>query len=69
MVDIIAPDQSNFTLGRQISDNVVIAQEVIHIIRHKQGRKGCMTIKIDLEKIYDRINRKYLEETLQMAHF
>ena len=30
--DIIAPTQSSFVLGRQIMDNVVIVQEMIHTI-------------------------------------
>ena len=52
---VIAPNQSSFVLGRQIADNVVLYQEVLHSMRHKKFRQGIMTIKIDFEKAYDRL--------------
>ena len=48
--DIIAPTQCNFVPGRQISDNIVIFQEVIHSMQGKRAGKGMMVVKIDLEK-------------------
>ncbi|XP_019171913.1 PREDICTED: uncharacterized protein LOC109167347 [Ipomoea nil] len=53
---IVGPFQSSFVPGRQISDNVLIFQEVMHTIREKQGAKGYMAIKLDLEKAYDRLS-------------
>lgn len=34
-------------------------------MRKKRGKKGYMSIKIDLEKAYDRISWKYMEKVLQ----
>lgn len=34
-------------------DNVVIAQEVIHLMRTRKGKKGWMALKIDMEKACD----------------
>ncbi|XP_026378732.1 uncharacterized protein LOC113273187 [Papaver somniferum] len=54
---IISPYQSAFIPGRQISDNIVIAHELIHSMRSKRGvkgDKGSMGIKIDMVKDFDR---------------
>ncbi|KAE8694600.1 hypothetical protein F3Y22_tig00110777pilonHSYRG00077 [Hibiscus syriacus] len=45
------------TEGRNITDNILVGQEVIHSMRHKRGKTKWMMIKVDLEKAYDRIAR------------
>lgn len=62
---LIAPTQCSFIPGRHITDNVVIAQEIIHTMRSKKGNKGYMAIKVDLEKAYDRLNWNFVRETLK----
>lgn len=57
---VIAPNQCSFVPGRHSSDNIIIAQEVIHSMRNMKKKKGFMAIKIDLEKAYDRINWHFL---------
>ncbi|KAA3477067.1 reverse transcriptase [Gossypium australe] len=44
--------KTGFIVGRNTTDNIVIAQEVIHSIKSCKSRKW-MAIKIDLEKAYD----------------
>ena len=56
MDSVIGPNQSSFVPGCQITDNIVIYQEVLHSTRIKKTCKGIMTIKIDLEKAYDRLS-------------
>ena len=56
MPKIIGPYQSSFVPGRQIVDNIIIYQEVLHSMRKKKGEKGYMAIKIDLKKAYDRFS-------------
>lgn len=51
---IIGPEQAEFITERNITDNVIIAQEVIHSIWSFSKTKW-MTIKIDLGKAYDRV--------------
>lgn len=46
--NLISPNQCSFVPGRHGSDNVIIAQEVIHTIRNMKGNKGFMALKIDL---------------------
>lgn len=52
---LVAPNQCSFVTGRHNSDNVVIAQEVFHLMRTKKGNKGFIAIKVDLEKAYDKL--------------
>lgn len=60
----ISNTQSSFVAGRQITDNIVIVQEVMHTMRRKQGAKGYMAAKIDFEKAYDRLRWAFIRETL-----
>jgi hypothetical protein len=64
MPNLISEVQSSFVPGRQITDNIIVAQEVIHSMRKMKGKKGFMTIKVDLEKAYDRLSWKFIRETL-----
>ncbi|KAA3475887.1 tyrosine decarboxylase 1-like [Gossypium australe] len=53
---LISQEQAGFIAGRNIFDNIILAQEVIHSMRcNLKGRKW-MAIKLDLEKAYDRIS-------------
>lgn len=56
--------QTSFVPGRQITDNIVIVQEVIHSMRHKQGNKRFMALEIDFEKAYDRLKWDFIRDTL-----
>jgi len=62
--DMISPVQSSFVPGRQITDNVIIMQEVLHSMRRKTGVMGWMAIKLDSEKAYDRLRWDFLRTTL-----
>lgn len=53
---LISQEQDGFIAGRNISDNIIIAQEVIHFMRTKHNANNWMTIKLDLEKAYDRLS-------------
>ena len=62
--EIIGPMQSSFIPGRHITDNIIVAQEVIHSMRNKKGKGGLMAIKVDLEKAYDMLRWEFIHETL-----
>ena len=64
MPKLIGPSQCSFVPGRQSSDNILVAQEVMHSMRFKTGEKGFMVIKVDLEKAYDRLNWQFIKDIL-----
>ncbi|PKI51650.1 hypothetical protein CRG98_027952 [Punica granatum] len=55
MFELVSLNQVSFVLGRQIHDNIVIAQELVHTIQRMRGGKKFITIKVDLEKAYDQL--------------
>ena len=53
---IIFENQSAFLSGRLITDNVLIAFELMHYLEHKkEGINGFAAIKLDMSKAYDRL--------------
>ncbi|XP_019189720.1 PREDICTED: uncharacterized protein LOC109184127 [Ipomoea nil] len=69
LLKIIGPFQSSFVPGRQITDNILVYQEVMHSMRIKKGKSRIMAIKIDLEKAYDRLSWDFINDTLCDAGF
>nr|GMD68491.1 ribonuclease H [Ipomoea batatas] len=66
---IVGPYQSSFVLGRQISDNILVYQEIMHTMHYKKGAKGIMAIKLDFEKAYDRLAWNFIRSTLMEIGF
>ncbi|KAK5840677.1 hypothetical protein PVK06_009580 [Gossypium arboreum] len=64
---IITPEQTGFIVGRNITNNIIVTQEVIHLVRRKQKNKKWITIKMDLEKAYDRARSDFIEASLYTA--
>lgn len=64
MSKLVGHMHNNFILGRSITDNVVLAQEVVHLMQLKKGRKGWMMLKLDLEKAYDRLRWDFITDTI-----
>lgn len=57
----IHENQGAFIPGRQISDNVLVAYKVLHMLKNKKGgRMGNFTLKLDMSKAYDRIEWNFL---------
>ena len=52
MDNLISPFQNVFLKGRNISDNILIAHEIIDVLRKKKGRKNSFgALKIDMRKL------------------
>ena len=64
MPKLIGSFQCSFILGRQSSNNILVAQEAVHTMRYKKGETGFTAIKVDFEKAYDRLNWSFIRETL-----
>ena len=67
--NIISPYQIAFISRRRGTDNIVIAQELIHSMGRAKERTGYMAIKIDLEKAYDKIEWAFIREMLIEFNF
>ena len=53
---VISNSQSAFVSNHLIIDNTIVAFEVLHRMQNKRtGKKGQMTIKLDIRKAYDRV--------------
>lgn len=53
---LISPYQSDFVKQRLISDNIVVAHEIIHVMRRKKKSKtDFMGLKIDMSKAFDKV--------------
>lgn len=66
---LIGPTQVSFVAGQSITENIIIAQEVVHSMRVKKGKDRWMAIKVDLEKAYDWIRWEFVEDTLNDVSF
>jgi hypothetical protein len=67
--DIISRNQSAFIPGRLISDNVLVAYEMTHFIKHKRSGDSYMAVKLDMSKAYDRVEWNFLEAMLTKLGF
>jgi hypothetical protein len=53
---IISPNQSVFIPSGLITDNVLVAFEVMHTMDGRmKGREEHMALKLDMSKAYDRV--------------
>ena len=58
----ISKNQAAFVAGRQILDNVILVHEFLHHLKNKRnGRVGCMAVKLNMSKAYDRVEWDYLK--------
>ena len=65
--NIIRPTQSAFMPNRYILEGVVILHETLHELQ--RNKANGVILKIDFEKAYDKVNWKFLQQTLRMKGF
>ena len=65
---LIIVNRSGFILGRLITENVMLAQEIIHgMSKHNSGSN--IVIKLDMDKAYDRMVSNFLIDILRRFRF
>ena len=67
---IIFESQSAFQVEKVIIDNVLLAFETFHYMKHHQTSKlGFMALKLDMSKAYDQVEWPYLEALMRRIGF
>ena len=67
---IISENQSAFLSERLITDNVLVAFELMHYLEHKKsGDNGYMAVKLDTSKAYDRVKWVFIEKVMRWLGF
>ena len=67
---IISENQSVFLSKRLITDNVLVAFELMHYLDHKRDGKDCyVAIKLDMSKAYDRVEWGFIDQVMKKLGF
>ena len=70
MDKLITPFQNAFIKGRNISDNILIAHEIMYDLRRKRGKKFSFgALKIDMSIAYDKVRWNFLKAVLVVMKF
>lgn len=68
--NLIFENQSAFVLGRLITDNIMVVFEMQHFLKRKtQGRVGFAALKLDMSKVYDKVEWFFLQAIMQKMGF
>ena len=65
--NLISKEQTGYVKGKQILDNIILMQEIIHSL--KLNRTPRMLIKLDMSKAFDKISWQYIKEILKAFGF
>lgn len=69
LAKIIDPAQSAFVPKRWITENVVIAQEIVHSFKNTKKKKGFVGFKLDFHKAYDSLEWNFIMAVLKALGF
>nr|GEY53873.1 hypothetical protein [Tanacetum cinerariifolium] len=62
--EVVSENQSAFVLGKRISDNILITQELIYRYHRNRGLPRC-AFKVDIQKAYDTVDWNFLGKILK----
>ena len=67
---IISENLSAFLCERLITDNVLVAFELMYYLEHKrEGKEGFVAIKLDMSKAYDRVEWGFIKQVMEKMVF
>jgi Reverse transcriptase (RNA-dependent DNA polymerase) len=69
IAQLISPEQSAFTPGRDIADNVILVREVLHSFNSSRFRIPAFLLKCDLSKAFDQLRWDYISCVLRSYGF
>ncbi|GJV79883.1 hypothetical protein Tco_1515753 [Tanacetum coccineum] len=65
---LVSSNQSAFVLGRRISDNILLTQELMHNYHLDRSTPRC-AFKVDIQKAYDTVDWDFLKTILEAFGF
>ena len=66
----MSESQSTFLSNRLIIDNILIAFETLHHLKHKRtGKTRSMALKLNMSKAYDQVEWQFLEKLIEKLGF
>ncbi|XP_026396607.1 uncharacterized protein LOC113291271 [Papaver somniferum] len=66
---IISPYQAAYVSGRLINDNTIIAHEIIHSMKKKEGEGGWLALKLDMSKSFYRLEWSFILKVMRSFGF
>ena len=67
---ITAENQSAFLSERLITNNILVAFEIMHYLNNKrEGKESFMVIKLDMSKAFDRVEWGFVEAVMEKLGF
>ncbi|XP_049353834.1 secreted RxLR effector protein 78-like [Solanum verrucosum] len=66
--NLISPTQSGFVKERNITENILLAQEIIRDI-NRRNKNINVVVKLDMAKAYDRVSGIFLTKVLRKFGF
>lgn len=70
MDSIILSSPSAFIPSQIITDNILIAHELLHSMKNNtKGKIGRMVVKLDMSKVYNRVEWQYLKASMKALNF
>ncbi|XP_058755190.1 uncharacterized protein LOC131628373 [Vicia villosa] len=64
---LVLRNQTTFILGRYILDGVLVVNEALDLA--KRRKRGCVVLKVDFEKAYDRVSWNFVRYVLRKMGF
>ncbi|KAG0479798.1 hypothetical protein HPP92_010656 [Vanilla planifolia] len=61
---LISPEQTAFIRGRNIADNILLTQEMVHRIDRKRKAPNAL-FKLDIRSAFDRVSWRFLDAVLE----
>lgn len=66
---IVTENQSAFILERLMTDNVLIAHELMHSLHTKNLKHKLMALKLDIAKAFDKVEWQFVDSVMEKMGF